>query len=62
MKFYVTIAASQPRGSGYYEVRANTEAEARKIVFDNLGQLWSFIYSSLEDVHPLDRKKHGVLS
>ena len=59
--YYVTVAANHPGGCGYWEVKAQDETEARERAFDSLGSKWSFIYSTLEEVHPLDRKRHGRL-
>jgi hypothetical protein len=53
--FYATSTASQPGGKGYYEIIAHTESEARTKVHNFTKGSWSFMYTSLEDVHPLDR-------
>lgn len=59
--FFVTIASNQPYGAGYFEVKASDRIKAREATFDAIGNKWSFMYDSLEDVHPLDRKRHGVI-
>lgn len=59
--FFVTIAANQPHGAGYFEVKAETREEARKKTVEALGVKWSFMYDSLEEVHEFDRKKHGTI-
>lgn len=59
--FYVTIAANQPKGAGYYEVLALTEERAQERALSVLGRNWSMLYASLDEVHPFDReKKHGT--
>jgi hypothetical protein len=59
--FYVTVAANMPRGSGYYKILAVDEQSARECAFARLPDgRWSFIYPSLDDVHPLDRTYHGT--
>lgn len=53
-KFYATLAKSQG-GPGCVEVEAENRVEAREKVFKHLGDKWSFLYDSLEEVHPFDR-------
>jgi hypothetical protein len=54
--FYVTVASNHPLGPGCYEIHAEGEREARQIAFNKCPDgRWSFIYPSLNDVHPLDR-------
>lgn len=60
--FYVTTATNHPGGAGYWEVEAATEEEAHKKAMDALAGRWAFMYSSLEDVHPMDRFRHGRIS
>lgn len=60
--FYVTTAANMPRGCGYWEIGAETEAEARRIAFAHCPEgRWSFMYSSVDEIHEMDRKCHGRL-
>jgi hypothetical protein len=59
--FFVTITSSQPHGAGYFEVKASNYTTAREATFQALGDKWSFIYNSFEDIHPLDRKCHGII-
>lgn len=60
--FYVTVAANMPRGAGYYEIHAESEAHARLLAFAHCPEgRWSFMYDSLEQIHKLDRKCHGVI-
>lgn len=59
--FYVTIAASQPFGCGYFKVYADSLEQADEKIFAVLGDRWAFIYRSLEEVHERDRKEHGVI-
>lgn len=62
MPFYVTIAANMPGGSGYYEVHAASESEARDLAFQHCPDgRWSMMYDDLEKVHPLDLRCHGVI-
>jgi len=56
--FYVTIAANQPYGPGYWEVEARDRDAAREKTFDKLGSSWSMRYEDIEQVHPLDRKRY----
>jgi hypothetical protein len=56
--FYVTIAANQPFGCGYWEVEAKNRSEAQKKTLDKLGQNWSMLYEDFEQVHPQDRKRY----
>jgi hypothetical protein len=57
--YYVTTAANHPRGSGYWEVAAHTKEQAHARAMDALDGKWSMMYERLEDIHPLDRKRHG---
>ena len=60
--FYVTTAANMPHGSGYWEIGAHDEDEARQLAFAHCPEgRWSFMYRNLEDIHPLDRKRHGFI-
>lgn len=54
-EFYVTLATNHG-GPGYVLIYADNENEARNKAFENLGKKWAFLYKSLEDIHPLDRK------
>lgn len=57
--FYVTTAANHPRGSGYWRVFAGSRDDAHAKTMAQLGPQWAFMYESLDDVHPYDRKHHG---
>lgn len=60
--FYVTTAENMPHGAGYWEVHAQTEAQARALAFTHCPDgRWSFIYPTLGAVHPRDRVRHGVI-
>ncbi len=60
MKFFVTTAANMPHGSGYWEIGANTEAEARALAFAHCPDgRWCFMYESVEEIHEMDRRCHG---
>ena len=59
--FYATSAANMPNGAGYYKIHANSEEAARKLVHDHTNGRWCFMYYSLEDIHPLDRRLIEVL-
>ena len=61
-QFYVTTAANHPHGSGYWEVGAINETEARRLAHEHCPEgKWSFMYDALDDVHPMDRKRHGFI-
>lgn len=60
-EYFCTTASSHQEGSGYYKVIATDVLQARLAVHKHTNGKWSFLYKSLEDVHPLDRKCHGVL-
>lgn len=61
--FYVTTSSSMPGGSGYWEIRAADADEARALAHKKIPEgRWAFLYDDLESVHPLDRKRHGVIS
>lgn len=57
--FYVTVAKNQPFGEGYFEVEADSRDEAHEKAMKTLDGKWSMLYENLEDIHPLDRKRHG---
>jgi hypothetical protein len=60
--FYVTIASNQPRGPGYYEIKAPTLSDARQVAFNQCPDgRWSFLYTDLDDVHEFDRTCLGTL-
>ena len=54
-KFYATSTMSQPGGKGYYEITANDYYHARELIHSHVRDRWSFMYESLEEVHPSDR-------
>jgi hypothetical protein len=59
--YYVTSARNMPKGCGMFVFYAPTEEEARDLAFLHCPEgRWSFIYSSIEEVHPLDRKVLGI--
>lgn len=60
--YYVTVTDSMPFGSGYWEIRAENEDDARRKAFERLPEgRWSFMYTDFENIHPLDRRKHGII-
>lgn len=60
--FYITTASNMPNGAGYWEIHAPSEEDARALAFKHCPDgRWSFLYTSLEKVHPLDRVKHGTI-
>lgn len=59
--FYVTIASNHPKGAGYYEIHEDDYGIARSLCFKHLNDKWCFMYDSLDDIHALDRTKHGEL-
>jgi hypothetical protein len=61
--FFITIGSGMPHGSGYWEIQAETEDQARELAFKHCPDgRWSFLYHRLEDVHKLDRTKHGTIT
>ena len=60
-EYFCTTASSHREGSGYYKVIATDEVQARLAIQERTKGKWSFLYKSLEDVHHLDRRCHGVL-
>ncbi len=61
--FYVTIASNQPGGMGCYEIHATSQDHARALAFKYCPDgRWSFLYKTLEEVHALDRRRHGVIT
>ncbi len=60
--YFVTIASNQPLGCGYWEVHAENAAEAHRKAVRQLGTRWAFLYESLDEVHELDRIKHGEIA
>jgi hypothetical protein len=60
--YYVTVAANMPYGCGHWEIHDKDEVEARRLAFDCIPEgRWSFMYRSLEEVHELDRHRHGTI-
>lgn len=62
MEFYVTAASNHPKGAGYWLVKASTITKAKEAANNVLDGKWCFLYTSLDDVHELDRKYHGTIS
>lgn len=61
--FYVTSAYGMPMGCGYWRVCADTESEARDLAFKHCPDgRWSFMYPTLDAVHPLDRRLLGEIT
>lgn len=61
--FFATVASNMPHGAGYWEIQATDLDHARELANEKTpGGRWCFLYESLEKVHPLDRKRHGVIS
>lgn len=58
--YYATLSVSQG-GPGYYEIHAETEMDARKLISEHTGNRWAFMYEKLEDMHQHDRIKLGEL-
>lgn len=60
--YYVTVAANMPYGCGYWEIRAPSVAEARRLAFAHCPDgRWSMFYEHFDDIHPMDRHRHGVI-
>lgn len=60
--YYVTVAANMPYGCGYWEIHAPTVAEARRLAFAHCPDgRWSMFYEHFDDIHPMDRRLHGVI-
>ena len=47
-KWYFTFGFGQPHENGYHVIEAETQGEARKIMFEHFGKKWSFMYDSAE--------------
>lgn len=60
-EFYFTTAANHPGGSGYWVVWAMNATAAREKMFTFFGPRWAFEYASLDDIHPDDRHRHGIV-
>jgi hypothetical protein len=45
MKFYLTFGQKSPARNGWCEVFADSPDSARRLVIDEYGQEWAFIYS-----------------
>lgn len=60
--YFVTLGFGQPFSPGYFEVKAETENEARVIANERLDRRWCGIYFSLDEVHELDRVYRGTLT
>lgn len=63
--FYATIARNQifnqKFGPGCVRINADNEEQARELIRNATDNKWAFMYSSLEEVHELDRKILGTL-
>lgn len=53
--FYFTLSENQG-GPGCVEIHAEDWHSARVVMNEEWGPRWAFQYSSLEEVHPMDRK------
>lgn len=61
--YYATTSSSMPGGSGYWEISAADQDEARRLAHEKIPEgRWSFLYDDLKKIHPLDQKRHGVIS
>lgn len=60
-KFYATFGFSHQYAGHVVEIIADSRSEAEEKMFDSRhGRRWAFMYDSLADVHPDDRRK-GIL-
>lgn len=63
--YFATLSTNQSfngsLGPGYVEITAESEKEARDKIQHATSGRWSFMYHSLEAVHPLDQIKLGDL-
>lgn len=55
--YYATLGRNQ----GCVEIHAKNEPRARRLMFKHYGDKWSFMYDSIEQVHPADRKIEKVI-
>ena len=60
--YFATIASNQPKGPGYWEIKASSEVKAREAVSKALDNRYSMLYDNLEEIHPLDRTRHGLIT
>ena len=54
--FYGTFGQAHAYPNHYIKVIASTTAKARALMFGRFGDKWAFLYQSLDELHPQDRK------
>ena len=59
--YYATTAFNHPNGAGYWEVKASSRGQAREAASEALDNKYCSLYDMLEDIHPLDRTRHGLI-
>jgi SAM-dependent methyltransferase len=61
--FYVSTTDTMKLGTGCVQVHAADVDEARRLAFEYMPDgRWSFMYSSLSELHPVDRVLQGVIT
>ena len=58
--FYATLSANQG-GPGFYEIHAEDESSARKVIHEHTNGRWAFLYTEPDQIHQSDQKLLGVL-
>ena len=61
-EYFCTTSFSNPTGAGYFTVYAKDENEARQKMQDRTKGKWCILYRSLDEIHPSDRKCHGIIT
>lgn len=61
-KYYITLGSGHPYYPGYFESIGSDENEARHWAFIYLDNRYCTSYTSLDDIHPLDRIYRGTLT
>lgn len=59
-KFYATFGFSHAQQGYIVEILATSREEANQKMFAAYGRKWAFMYDSLNDVHPADRRR-GII-
>ena len=59
--FYCTFGSGQKGAPGYVQVYAPDELSAQRCMHKRYGDKWSMCYTSIEDVHSLDRTLRDIL-
>jgi len=55
-EFYATFGCGQVNQGSTQKIIAENINEAREVMFEFYGDKWAFVYSSLEEIHEMDKK------